>query len=80
MIKRVNVRVKHTNVYPDLKYIFPSLPIIPRKDLSYDETIVLELNFERKKIFFTVLHQSSAFLLLFDIFQTHENGLQIKEN
>ena len=38
-----------------------SLPVIVRHDLSLDETIVVELKFGRKKIFFTVLYRSPAF-------------------
>jgi len=38
-----------------------SLPVIVRNDLSFDESIVLELNFGRKKIFFTVLYRSPFF-------------------
>ena len=35
-----------------------SLPVIIRKDLSFNESIVVELKFGRKKIFFTVLYRS----------------------
>ena len=35
-----------------------SLPLTVRDDLSFDETIVVELTFGRKKIFFTVLYRS----------------------
>ena len=38
-----------------------SLPIKIRNDLSFDESIVVELNFGRKKIFFTVIYRSPAF-------------------
>ena len=38
-----------------------SLPVTPRRDLSFDESLVLELNFGRKKIFFTALYRSPAF-------------------
>ena len=38
-----------------------SLPVIVRNDLSFDESIVLELNFGRKKLFFTVLYRSPSF-------------------
>ena len=38
-----------------------SLPIKIRNDLSFEESIVAELNFGRKKIFFTVLYRSPAF-------------------
>ena len=37
------------------------LPIKIRNDLSFDESIVIELNFVRKKFFFTVLYRSPAF-------------------
>ena len=37
------------------------LPIKIRRDLAYDETIVAELKFGRKKIFFTVLYRSPSF-------------------
>ena len=35
-----------------------NLPIKVRNDLSFDESIVVELRFGRKKIFFTVLYKS----------------------
>ena len=38
-----------------------TLPVKQRLDLSFDETIVLELMFGRKKIFFTVLYRSPAY-------------------
>ena len=37
-----------------------SLPLKHRKDLSFDETIVVELKFGRKKIFFTVVYRSPS--------------------
>ena len=37
-----------------------SLPVKIRKDLSFDESIVVELKFGRKKIFFNVLYRSPA--------------------
>ena len=37
------------------------LPINIINDLSFDESIVIELNFGRKKVFFTVLYRSPAF-------------------
>ena len=37
-----------------------SLPVIVRNDLSFDESIIVELKFGRKKIFFTVLYRSSS--------------------
>ena len=42
-------------------YYRNSLPAKVREDLSFDESIVLELKFRRKKIFFTVLYRSPAF-------------------
>ena len=38
-----------------------SLPVIVRNDLPFDESIVIELKFGRKKIFFIVLYRSPAF-------------------
>ena len=38
-----------------------SLTIKIKNDLSFEESIVVELNFGRKKIFFTVLYRSTAF-------------------
>ena len=37
-----------------------SLPVIVRNDLSFDESVVIDLKFRRKKIFFTVLFRSPA--------------------
>ena len=37
-----------------------SLPVIVRNDLSFDESIVVELKFGRKKIFFTVLYRAPS--------------------
>ena len=37
-----------------------SLPVIIQNDLSFNESIVVELKFGQKKIFFTVLYQSPA--------------------
>ena len=37
-----------------------SLPVIVRNDLSFDESIVVELKFGRKKIFFTVLYRTPS--------------------
>ena len=37
-----------------------SLPLKSRKDLAFDESIVVELNFGRKKIFFTVIYRSPS--------------------
>ena len=41
-------------------YYKNTLPIKVRGDLSFDESIVVELNFDRKKIFFTVLYHTSV--------------------
>ena len=38
-----------------------SLPVIVRDDLSFDESIVVELKLGREKIFFTVLYRTPAF-------------------
>ena len=38
-----------------------SFPVIVRNDLSFDESIVTEIKFGRKKIFFIVLYRSPAF-------------------
>ena len=38
-----------------------SLPLKVRDDLSFDETIVVELKYGRKKVFFSVLYRSPAF-------------------
>ena len=38
-----------------------SLPVIVRNDLSFDESIVIEIKFGRKKIFFIALYRSPAF-------------------
>ena len=37
------------------------LSVIVQNDLSFDESIVVELTFGRKKIFFTVLYRTHAF-------------------
>ena len=42
-------------------YYKSSLPLIVRNDLSFEETIVAELKFKRKKIFITVLYRSPSF-------------------
>ena len=42
-------------------YYKDTLPIKVREDLSFDESIVVELNFGGKNIFFTVLYRSTAF-------------------
>ena len=39
-------------------------PVVIRNDLSFDESIVVELKFGRKKIFFTVLYRSCITTLL----------------
>ena len=38
-----------------------SLPIVVRRDLSFSESLVVELKFGRKKIFFTVVYRSPSF-------------------
>ena len=38
-----------------------SLPIVVRRDLSFSESVVIELKFGRKKVFFTVLYRSPSF-------------------
>ena len=38
-----------------------SLPVKVRNDISFDESIVVELKFGRKKLFYTVLYRSPAF-------------------
>ena len=38
-----------------------SLPVIVRIDLSFDESIVVELKLGRKKIFFTILYRTPSF-------------------
>ena len=38
-----------------------SLPVVIRNDLSFEESIVAELKFGRKKIFFAILYRSPAF-------------------
>ena len=37
-----------------------SLPVNVRRDLSFEESIVVELKFGRKKVFFTVLYRSPS--------------------
>ena len=39
-----------------------SLPIVVRQDLSFSESVVIELKFGRKKVFFTVLYRSPSFV------------------
>ena len=38
-----------------------TLPIVVRQDLSFAESVVIELKFGRKKVFFTVLYRSPSF-------------------
>ena len=38
-----------------------SLPVVIRRDLSFDECLVIELKFGRKKVFFSVLYRSPAY-------------------
>ena len=55
-----------------------SLPLKVRNDLSFDESIVIELNFKRKKIFFTVLYRSPSIRCNspeFDMFLTNFSNL-----
>ena len=46
-----------------------SLPVIVRNDLCFDESIVVELKFDRKIIFFTVLYRTPSFNHNFPEFQ-----------
>ena len=58
-----------------------SLPVIIRNDLSFDESIVIELKFGRKKIFFTVLYRSPAFnhtSVKFQTFLSNFKNLHLK--
>ena len=48
-----------------------SLLVVVRNDLSFDESIIVEMKFGRKKIFFTVLYRSPFFLHNFPEF--HHN-------
>ena len=41
-------------------FIKNSFPVIVRNDLSFDKSIVVELKFGRKKIFFTVLYRTPS--------------------
>ena len=55
-----------------------SLPIKIRDDLAFNESIVAELNFGNKKIFFTLIYRSPAFKdgsLEFDQFLLNFNNL-----
>ena len=49
---------RHGGVGLFYKYSFP---VVIRNDLSFDESIAVELKFGRKKIRFTVLYRSPAF-------------------
>ena len=53
-----------------------SLPIKIRKDLAFNESIVAELNFGRKKIFFTVIYRSPSFDHNSIEFQTFVSGFK----
>ena len=58
-----------------------SLPVIVRNDLSFDESIVVELKFGRKKIFFTILYRSPAFNYTspeFQVFLSNFENLYLK--
>ena len=51
--------------HPRVKYLIfvfykNSLPVVLRNDLYFDETIVVELKFGRKRVFFTILYRSPA--------------------
>ena len=46
-----------------------SLPVIVRNDLSFDESIVLDFNLGRKKLFFTVLYRSPSYNHSSPVFQ-----------
>ena len=57
------------------------LPVAVRNDLSFDESIVVELKFGRKKIFFTVLYRSPGFnhnSLEFQVFLSNFEDLYLK--
>ena len=57
------------------------LPVIIRNDLSFDESIVIELKFGRKKLFFTVLYRSPAFnhtSVKFQAFLSNFKNLHLK--
>ena len=47
-----------------------SLPVVVRNDLSYDESIVVEMKFGRKNICFTILYRSQFFIHNSPEFQT----------
>ena len=47
-----------------------TLNVTVRNDLSFDETIVIELKFGHKKVFFTVIYRSPSFSHLSNEFQT----------
>ena len=47
-----------------------SLPINIRRDLSFEESIVVELKYGRKKVFFTVLYRSPSFNHISPEFET----------
>ena len=53
-----------------------SLPLIVRNDLSFNETIVVELNFGRKKVFFTVLYRSPSIKHSTPEFKDFKNNFQ----
>ena len=58
-----------------------SLPVVVRIDLSFDESIVVELKYGRKIIFFTVLYRSPAFnhnSLEFQAFLSNFKNLYLK--
>ena len=58
-----------------------SLPVIVRNDLSFDESIAIEIKFGRKKIFLIVLYRSPAFnntSLKFQVFLSNFKKLHSK--
>ena len=55
-----------------------SLPLIIRNDLSFGESIVVEVKFGRKNIFFTVLYRSPAIDPNFQAFLSDFTNLYTK--
>ena len=53
-----------------------SLPLKPRNDLAFDESIIVELKFGRKKIFFTVLYRTPSVNHTSPEFETFLNNLK----
>ena len=54
-----------------------SLPAVIRNDLSFDESIVIELRFGRKKIFVTALYRSPSFSQCTIEFQNFIRNLEL---